>query len=75
VAKVTIDGVDYDTDTMSQESRQQLEMLVMTEQKIRQMQAEVAMLQTARQAYASALKASLVAPATPEAGLGETFKF
>ena len=75
MAKVTIDGVDYDTDTMSQESRQQLEMLVMTEQKIRQMQAEVAMLQTARQAYASALKASLVAPATPEAGLGETFKF
>jgi len=75
MAKVTIDGVDYDTDTMSQESRQQLEMLVMTEQKIRQMQAEVAMLQTARQAYAAALKASLVAPATPEAGLGETFKF
>jgi len=75
VAKVTIDGVDYDTDTMSQESRQQLEMLVMTEQKIRQLQAEVAMMQTARQAYAAALKASLVAPATPEAGLGETFKF
>jgi len=75
VAKVTIDGVDYDTDTMSQESRQQLEMLVMTEQKIRQLQAEVAMMQTARQAYANALKASLVAPATPEAGLGETFKF
>ena len=75
MAKVTIDGVDYDTDTMSQESRQQLEMLMMTEQRIRQMQAEVAMMQTARQAYASALKASLVAPATPEAGLGETFKF
>jgi hypothetical protein len=75
MAKVTIDGVDYDTDTMSQESRQQLEMLMMTEQKIRQLQAEVAMMQTARQVYAAALKASLVAPATPEAGLGETFKF
>ena len=46
MAKVTIDGVDYDTDTMSQESRQQLEMLMMTEQKIRQLQAEVAMMQT-----------------------------
>ena len=75
MAKVTIDGVEYDTDTMSQESRQQLEMLMMTEQRIRQMQAELAMMQTARQAYAAALKASLVAPATPEAGLGETFKF
>ena len=75
MAKVTIDGVDYDTDTMSQESRQQLEMLMMTEQKIRQLQAEVAMMQTARQAYAGALKASLVATPSPEAGLGETFKF
>ena len=50
MAKVTIDGVEYDTDTMSQESRQQLEMLMMTEQRIRQMQAELAMMQTARQA-------------------------
>ena len=48
MAKVTIDGVDYDTDTMSQDSRQKLEMLMMTEQKIRQLQAEVAMMQTAR---------------------------
>jgi len=47
----------------------------MTEQKIRQRLAEVSMMQTARQAYAAALKASLVAPATPESGLGETFKF
>jgi hypothetical protein len=42
---------------------------------IRQLLSELAMLQTAREAYAAALKASLVAPATPEAGLGETFKF
>ena len=72
MAKVTIDGVDYDSETMTQDSRQKLEMLMMTEQKIRQLQAEVAMMQTARQAYAGALKASLVPP--PEAGLGETFK-
>ena len=73
MAKVTIDGVNFDTDTMSQESRQQLEMLMMTEQRIRQTQAELAMMQTARQAYASALKASLLAAPSPE--LGETFKF
>ena len=65
MAKVTIDGFEYDTDTMSQESRQQLEMLMMTEQRIRQMQAELAMMQTARQAYAGA----------PSPELGETFKF
>ena len=72
MAKVSIDGVEYDSDTMSQESRQQLEMLMMTEQKIRQLQAEVAMMQTARQAYASALKASLVTISAPT--LGELIK-
>lgn len=71
MAKVSIDGVEYDTDTMSQECRQQLEMLVMTEQKIRQMQAEIAMLQTARQAYATALKGSLVSIQPTQPGLGE----
>ena len=71
MAKVTIDGVEYDTDTMSQESRQQLEMLVMTEQKIRQSQAEIAMLQTARQAYATALKGSLFSIIPQRSGMGE----
>jgi len=71
MAKVSIDGVDYDTETMSQESRQQLEMLVMTEQRIRQLQGEVAMMQTARQAYASALKASLLTVRAAQPGLGE----
>jgi hypothetical protein len=75
MAKVSIDGVDYDTETMTQDSRQKLEMLMMTEQRIRQLQAEVAMMQTARQAYAGALKASLVAAPVPDSGLGETFKF
>jgi hypothetical protein len=68
MAKVSIDGVEYDSDTMSQESRQQLEMLMMTEQKIRQLQAEVAMMQTARQAYANALQASLVTMSAPTLG-------
>ncbi|MBU6382406.1 MAG: hypothetical protein KGR21_08365 [Proteobacteria bacterium] len=75
MAKVSIDGVEYDSETMTQDSRQKLEMLMMTEQKIRQLQAEVAMIQTARQAYASALKASLVTVPSSEVGLGETFKF
>ena len=71
MAKLSIDGVAYDTDTMSQESRQQLEMLVMTEQKIRQLQAEVAMMQTARQECASGLKATLVTMRAAQSGRGE----
>jgi hypothetical protein len=49
-------------------------MLVMTEQKVRQLQAEIAMLQTARQAYATALKASLLKVSSPAVGLGETIE-
>jgi hypothetical protein len=75
MAKVSIDGVEYDTEIMSQESRQQLEMLALTEQKVKQLQAEVAMMQTARQAYANALKASLVSMQPQPTVLGETFKF
>ena len=71
MATVSIDGVAYDTESMSQDSRQQLEMLVMTEQRIRQLQGEVAMMQTARQAYASALKASLLTVRPTQPGLGE----
>ncbi|MFN6361589.1 MAG: hypothetical protein ACK4WE_12170, partial [Burkholderiales bacterium] len=70
MAKISIDGIEYESDTMSQESRQQLDMLVMTEQKVRQLQAEIAMLQTARQAYATALKASLLKVSSPAVGLG-----
>jgi len=73
--KVLIDGADYDTETMSKDSREKLEMLMLTDQKIRQLQAEVAMMQTARQAYASALKAALVVMPAMDAGLGETVKF
>ncbi|MFN5142066.1 MAG: hypothetical protein ACK5DW_06715 [Burkholderiales bacterium] len=74
MAKISIDGIEYESDTMSQESRQQLDMLVMTEQKVRQLQAEIAMLQTARQAYATALKASLLKVSSPAVGLGETIE-
>ena len=48
---------------------------MMTEQKIRQLQAEVAMMQTARQAYASALRTSLISSSSPAIGLGETIEF
>ena len=67
--KVSIDGVEYDSETMSAEAKGNLDMLVMTEGRIRQLQAETAMLQTARQAYANALKQLLASPV-----VGETIK-
>ena len=66
--KVTIDGIDYERDQLAEEGQHQLDMLMMTDQMIRQLQAEVAMMQTARQAYANALKASLVTMSAPTLG-------
>ncbi|NBP41088.1 MAG: hypothetical protein EBS54_00735 [Betaproteobacteria bacterium] len=74
MAKVQIDGHDYETEAMSQEAKGRLEMLMLCDQKIRQLQGELAMMQTARQAYANALKAVLVAPSDPILGLGETIQ-
>jgi len=50
-------------------------MLMVSEQKIRQRLAEVSMMQTARQVYASALRTSLISSSSPAIGLGETIEF
>jgi len=75
MASIKIDGVDYDSETLPADCKQHLEMLIFTEQKLRQLQTELAIIQTARQSYASALKAALPAVSRPSDGyfgLGET---
>lgn len=64
MAKVKIDEREYDTDTMSTEAKSRLEMLVATENRLRELQREIAIMQTARNAYVGALKEAL-ASATP----------
>ena len=51
---VNVDGKPYELDQLSNEAKSQLQMLTATEAKIRDLQAEMAMLQTARNAYARA---------------------
>ncbi len=58
---IKIDNKDYDTDTLSTEAKQQLQMLSITEQEIKRLQAQLAIAQTARISYASALKSALPA--------------
>ena len=58
---IKIDNKDYDTDTLSTEAKQQLQMLSITEQEINRLQAQLAISQTARIAYANALKSALPA--------------
>jgi hypothetical protein len=56
---ITIDNKQYALNTFSTEAKQQLEMLVVTDNKIREIQRDLAISQMARNAYAKALEALL----------------
>ena len=57
--KITIDGVEYDLDSLSDNARAQVVNLQATDQELARARSLVAILQTARMAYANALKAQL----------------
>lgn len=59
MAKVTIDGTEYDTDTMSEEARRQLQNVAFCDRKLDELRNETAITQTARNAYARQLGESL----------------
>ena len=56
MATITIDDIEYDVDTLSEDAKAQLAALQATDQRIVEAQQELAILQTARNAYAVALK-------------------
>ena len=57
--KIAIDGVEYDFDNLSDSARAQVVNLRATDQELVRAQAIVAMLKTARTAYANKLKSEL----------------
>jgi hypothetical protein len=59
MATITIDNIEYDLEQLSDNARAQLGSLQMVDQKLAELQAQAAIFQTARAAYASALKAEL----------------
>ncbi|MBO9432437.1 MULTISPECIES: DUF6447 family protein [unclassified Sulfitobacter] len=61
MAKVTIDGREYDSDNLSDDAKQQLANVQICEQQVQKLQREIAITQTARQAYIGALKEALPA--------------
>ena len=67
---IKINDKDYDTDSLSAEAKAQLDMLLATEGEIRRLQAQLAIAQTAQNAYARAL-AEAVKPPVPS---GDTLK-
>lgn len=57
---ITIDGKEYDSDSLSTEAKSQLKSLQLTDAEIQRLQIQLAIAQTARNAYATALKSALV---------------
>lgn len=56
MASVTIDGKEYDSETLSKEAKEQLASLQIVDNKIVDLTNDIKILQTARNAYAKALK-------------------
>lgn len=59
MAMIKIDGKDYDTDKLSDQSKAQLVNLRFVDTELDRLQAKIAVLQTARQVYVRALKDAL----------------
>lgn len=65
---ITIDGVDYTADQLSEKALQQLANVRATDQEITRLEQQLAIHRTARATYAQALNAELKkAPEVPEA--------
>jgi cell division protein ZapA (FtsZ GTPase activity inhibitor) len=59
MAMITIDNKEYELDTLSDEAKMQLSSLQFVDQELARLQAQIAVLQTARIAYAKALNDAL----------------
>jgi len=81
MATITIDGQEYDVDTLSDETKVQLGSLQYVDSELARLQAQAATLQTARIAYGRALKQILEEGEAPEEdevsieGLGDSIRF
>ena len=62
MAKISIDGTEYDTDQLSDEVKGNLAAMQFTDAEIQRLQAKLAAMQTARVAYARAVQEGLNGP-------------
>lgn len=81
MAMITIDGKEYDIESLSDETKAQLSSLQYVDSELARLQAKAAALQTARLAYGRALKQTLEEGKAPEEddvsieGLGDSIQF
>ena len=64
---VTIDDVEYNSEALSSEVKEELGSMQVCDQRIAALQTDLRITQTARNAYAKALKSLLPKPAAPKA--------
>ena len=57
--KITIDGIDYNTEDLTDNGKAQVASLQFLEAQMAKIKAEIAVYQTARQSYVKALKEAL----------------
>lgn len=57
--KITVDSIEYNTEDLSDNGKSQLASLQFLEVQMKRIQSEIAVYQTARIAYVTALKAAL----------------
>ena len=60
MAKITIDGKEYDSENLSEETINQFNSIRLTDVRLAELRRDLGITQTARNAYAMALKAALV---------------
>jgi len=66
MTKITIDGKEYNVNTLSDEAKAQLGSLQYADSELARLQAQIAAMQTARLAYGRALKQTLDSPKAPK---------
>lgn len=59
MAKVTIDGIEYETEALTEQAQSTIRSLQFVEERLQQRRNELAVADTARSAYMGALKNSL----------------
>ena len=69
---IKIDDKDYELDSLSEEAKAQLVSLQFVDAELQRLNAQTAVLQTARHAYAKALSDALPTSTTLSETLGET---
>lgn len=62
MARITIDNVEYPMEQIPDIARSHLSHIQFIDQEIARLQSQIAVLQTARQAYAKAVRSALPAP-------------